>query len=66
LLCNPPGGAARLDFFRNVVAVPNAQKTTLVWNFSAFGNPELWLALITFLYLGGLGQGLCCRSMCCM
>jgi hypothetical protein len=57
LLSFSPGGADRLEFFKNVVAVPNAQKTTLVWSFSAFGSSELWLALITFLYLGGWGRG---------
>ena len=46
-----PGGAERLEFFKRVVSVPNAQKTTLAWSFSAFHRSELWVALITFLYL---------------
>ncbi|WIA36283.1 hypothetical protein OEZ86_007609 [Tetradesmus obliquus] len=46
-----PGGADRYEFFRNVVSVPNAKKTTLAWNFDAFHKSELWVALITFLYL---------------
>jgi AGZA family xanthine/uracil permease-like MFS transporter len=46
-----PGGAERYEFFKNVVSVPNASKTTLAWSFAAFGKSELWVALITFLYL---------------
>jgi hypothetical protein len=46
-----PGGVERLNFFKNVVAVPDASKTTLAWSFAAFGRSELWVALITFLYL---------------
>lgn len=41
----------RFNFFKNVVAVPDASKTTLAWSFGAFGNPDLWVALITMLYL---------------
>ncbi|GBF94236.1 adenine guanine permease [Raphidocelis subcapitata] len=48
---NIPGGVERMAEFRQVVSVPNAQKTSLTWNFSAFGNSQLWVALITFLYL---------------
>lgn len=33
------------------MAVPDASKTTLAWSFAAFGRSELWVALITFLYL---------------
>eukprot|EP00775_Hariotina_reticulata_P005975 gene5975-6214_t len=46
-----PGGADRMAFFKNVVSVPDARKTTLAWSFAAFGRSELWVALITFLYL---------------
>jgi AGZA family xanthine/uracil permease-like MFS transporter len=45
------GGVERFEFFKNVVAVPDASKTTLAWSFAAFGRSELWVALITFLYL---------------
>jgi len=45
------GGAERLDYFKNVVSVPDASKTTLAWSWAAFGKSELWVALITFLYL---------------
>lgn len=34
-----------------MVSVPNASKTTLAWSWDAFHNPDLWVALITFLYL---------------
>lgn len=37
--------------FKRVVSLPNAQKTSLTWHFSAFGKGRLWIALITFLYL---------------
>ena len=45
------GGAERLDVFRKVVSLPDASKTSLTWNFSAFANSHLWIALVTFLYL---------------
>jgi AGZA family xanthine/uracil permease-like MFS transporter len=50
-LCGFTGGVDRFEYFRNVVAVPDARKTTLAWSFAAFGNPDLWVALITMLYL---------------
>jgi hypothetical protein len=43
------GGAERFDFFKKVVSVPDARKTTLTWSFDAFHKTELWVALITFL-----------------
>ncbi|KAI8469129.1 MAG: xanthine/uracil/vitamin C permease-like protein [Monoraphidium minutum] len=46
-----PGGMDRLETFRQVVSVPNAEKTTLAWSFAAFKNSHLWIALVTFLYL---------------
>lgn len=39
--------------FRHVVSVPNTSKTALAWSFAAFGDGQLWIALITFLYLVG-------------
>ena len=48
---NPAPTAAPKQMFKHVVSVPNAQKTALAWNFQAFGNSHLWVALITFLYL---------------
>jgi xanthine/uracil/vitamin C permease (AzgA family) len=50
-MCVSAGGAERFEYFNNVVAVPDARKTTLAWSFSAFHRSELWVALITFLYL---------------
>lgn len=47
----PAGGVERFEYFKHVVAVPDARKTTLAWSFSAFHSSELWVALITFLYL---------------
>jgi AGZA family xanthine/uracil permease-like MFS transporter len=47
----PAGGVERFEYFKHVVAVPDARKTTLAWSFSAFHRSELWVALITFLYL---------------
>jgi hypothetical protein len=43
------GGAERYEFFKHVVSVPNAKKTTMVLDFTAFHKSELWVALITFL-----------------
>ena len=43
-------GAARLDYFKNVVAVPSVAKTGGALSFNNFTNGQLWLALITFLY----------------
>lgn len=46
-----PGGEARMETFRRIVSVPDASKTSLTWSFAAFGTPQLWIALVTFLYL---------------
>ena len=43
-------GQARLDYFKNVVAVPSVAKTGGALSFNNFHNGQLWLALITFLY----------------
>jgi hypothetical protein len=32
-------------------AAPRPTQTSLTWSFSAFSNSQLWVALITFLYL---------------
>lgn len=50
------GGAARLEEFRRVVSLPDARATSLAWSFSAFANSQLWVALVTFLYLDFLGE----------
>jgi AGZA family xanthine/uracil permease-like MFS transporter len=46
-----PGGDTRLDYFREVVGVPDVSAIAVAWNWSAFGQSDLWAALITFLYL---------------
>lgn len=46
-----PGGAARKAYFEKVVELPDTSKTTGLWDFSEFGNSNLWAALFTFLYL---------------
>jgi hypothetical protein len=43
------GGQARLDVFKEVVALPSLSATGLAWDWSAFGSGRLWLALFTFL-----------------
>ncbi len=34
-----------------MVALPSVSKTLVVWDWSAFSNPDLWTALFSFLYL---------------
>mmetsp|Transcript_30092 Transcript_30092/g.66667 ORF Transcript_30092/g.66667 Transcript_30092/m.66667 type:complete len:637 (-) Transcript_30092:1727-3637(-) len=46
-----PGGQARYDYFQKVVTLPDTHKTALAWDWSAFGQADLWAALISFLYL---------------
>lgn len=43
------GGEARMDVFKQVVAAPTLSATGLAWDWSAFGDGKLWLALFTFL-----------------
>jgi AGZA family xanthine/uracil permease-like MFS transporter len=43
------GGQQRLEFFREVVAAPTLSATGLAWDWSAFNDGKLWLALLTFL-----------------
>ena len=43
------GGQQRFDVFKEVVAVPSLDLTGLAWDWSAFGDGHLWLALFTFL-----------------
>ncbi|KAK9811846.1 hypothetical protein WJX72_011125 [[Myrmecia] bisecta] len=46
-----PGGEARLAYFKHVVDVPNLSKTGAAISFAGFTNGQLWIALITFLYV---------------
>lgn len=41
----------RWDFFKEVATVPSISETAARLDFSAFNNGNLWLALITFLYV---------------
>ncbi|GAB4816680.1 hypothetical protein N2152v2_003726 [Parachlorella kessleri] len=45
------GGEYRLQYFKKVVAVPSLDLTGLAWDWSAFNNGHLWVALFTFLYI---------------
>ncbi|GAB4819465.1 hypothetical protein N2152v2_006511 [Parachlorella kessleri] len=45
------GGAYRMQTFKQVVAAPSLSMTGLAWDWSAFGQGQLWLALLTFLYI---------------
>jgi AGZA family xanthine/uracil permease-like MFS transporter len=46
-----PGGQDRLDYFKKVAVVPSTDQVAGKLNFSGFGNGDLWLALLTFLYV---------------
>lgn len=41
----------RWDYFKQVVAVPNISKTAGLLDFGGMGSKDLWVALITFLYV---------------
>ena len=45
------GGADRLDEFKRVVDVPTLRATGGAISFKGFTSGELWLALVTFLYV---------------
>ncbi len=38
-----------MSVFKQVVAAPSLSATGLAWDWSAFGNGKLWVALFTFL-----------------
>jgi adenine/guanine/hypoxanthine permease len=46
-----PGAVRRMEVFEEVVSLPDTSKTALEFDFSGFKNGQLWLALITFLYV---------------
>ena len=46
-----PGGEARLDVFKQIVAAPTLNATGAAWSWSAFGTSQLWVVLITLLYI---------------
>lgn len=40
-----------MDYFRNVVALPSLAATGAKLSFKGFVTGELWIALVTFLYI---------------
>ncbi|KAK9793759.1 hypothetical protein WJX73_004292 [Symbiochloris irregularis] len=53
---NLPGGIggtgpSRWSYFKKVVAAPTLDKTGLAFNFPGLGTGEVWIALVTFLYV---------------
>lgn len=44
-------GEDRLDYFKQVVAVPDTSYVNAQFDFSGFKTGQLWLALVTFLYV---------------
>ncbi len=46
-----PGGQQRKDYWKKGAVVPDVSMSAGKLQFSAFGTKELWIALITFLYL---------------
>eukprot|EP00889_Picochlorum_renovo_P001255 jgi/Picre1/28285/NNA_003691.t1 len=46
-----PGGAMRMETFKQVVAAPTLAGTGLQWDWSAVGNGHFWLVLFTLLYI---------------
>ena len=40
-----------MDYFRNVVALPSLAATGFKLSFKGFVTGELWIALVTFLYI---------------
>lgn len=46
-----PGGAQRMEVFKQVVAAPSLDATGLAWDWSAVTNGHFWVVLFTFLYI---------------
>lgn len=42
---------ARRQYFLKGVAAPDISATAVAWSWDDFGKPQLWAALISFLYL---------------
>lgn len=42
---------ARREYFLKGVSVPDISATAVAWDWKDFGKPQLWAALISFLYL---------------
>lgn len=48
------GGPNRLSYFKKVVDVPTVAKTSIAWDFTYIRDGNVWVALLTFLYLNFL------------
>lgn len=48
---NTAAGNTSYEYFKKVVDVHKIEKTAGVLSFSQFGTSQLWVALITFLYI---------------
>ncbi|BDA45163.1 Adenine/guanine permease AZG1 [Coccomyxa sp. Obi] len=46
-----PGGMERLEYFKRVVDLPTLKATGGTISFSGFTSGEVWIALVTFLYV---------------
>ncbi|KAG7667637.1 hypothetical protein Ndes2526A_g01967 [Nannochloris sp. 'desiccata'] len=46
-----PGAKLRMEYFKKVVAVPDTSYSAGQFDWSAFSNGNLWIALLTFLYV---------------
>ena len=46
-----PGGALRMEVFKQVVAAPSLDSTGLAWDWSAVSKGHFWVVLFTFLYI---------------
>lgn len=53
---------SRYQYFKKVVAAPTLDKTGLAFNFPGMKTGEVWIALVTFLYVDFFGEA---RSMPC-
>ena len=49
-------GNARWHYFKKVVAAPTLEKTGLAFNFPGMKTGEVWIALVTFLYVDFFGE----------
>ncbi|KNC79485.1 hypothetical protein SARC_08118 [Sphaeroforma arctica JP610] len=58
-----PAGDAKWDYFSQVVDFHSISMSALALDFS-FGNPEMWLALVTFLYVDLLDTTGTLYSLC--
>ena len=53
-----------MSYFKKVVATPRIYNTGAAFDFSGFGSGDLWIALVTFLYVDFLDTTGTLFSMC--